>query len=373
MSCYEDHVLLAYLDGELKSEGMKIESHLQQCNRCQARLRTLADDVQYLEGVLAEHLEEVELDNTFKEESWIRLKFKLNNDHRPKTRQQTIKMRNNQLRLVAAVAVFLLLGSFSFGGVRRAVSDLLSVFRVERIETITISPQYMAQIDEAVQNGIERVDIKGLGTFRVNGSEETIRDCSLAQAEDSLGFTILKPDMAGYGEPQTTLVKHALRSLTLNVPGINKLIRDLGGTRLLPQELDQQTIILSTPSQVFLNYQSPGLPPVSMVQMRSPEPVVPGNVNVEEVKDALLSLPFWPEGIRQQIAGIDDWRHIMAIPENANVQPVTVRGNQGIFWNNPEPSQYSSTTVLWSEKGITYSISGQLPLEKILEFAEGMK
>ena len=67
MGCYEDHMLLAYLDGELKSEGMAVESHLKQCSDCQERLRVLAEDEQFLEGVLSEHLEEIDLSNAFKE------------------------------------------------------------------------------------------------------------------------------------------------------------------------------------------------------------------------------------------------------------------------------------------------------------------
>jgi len=375
MGCYEDHILLAYLDGEQKSEGMAIETHLQQCSQCQARLRALANDEQFLEGVLSDHLEEIELDNTLKEESWIRLKLQLNADRKPKAKRKAMRLSSGQRRLVAAAAVLLLIGSFSIGSVRSAVADLLSVFRVDKIETIAISPQDMAQIDKAIQNGIERVDIENLGIFRVNGTDQTIMDCTIAEAEDNAGFVILKPDMEGYGEPQVSVIKHASHSLTLNVPGINGIIRDLGGTEFLPRELDRQTITLSAPPQVCLDYQSEGLPPVSIVQMRSPELAVPGNIEVEEVRDALLSLPFWPERIRQQLASIDDWRHTMVIPTTANLQPVTVRGYQGVIWNNePDHSVDSaSTAVLWSENGIIYSIHGQLSPERIQEIAEGMK
>lgn len=115
MGCYEDHVLLAYLDGELKSEGMAVESHMQQCERCQARLRELADDEQYLESVLSEHMEEIELDNTFKEESWIRLKFQLNEGRRPETKRSIPGISRGGRRLVAAAVVLLLIGGFSWG------------------------------------------------------------------------------------------------------------------------------------------------------------------------------------------------------------------------------------------------------------------
>ena len=383
MGCYEDHLLLAYMDGELKSESMAVESHLQECNQCQARLRALADDEQYLEGVLSDHLEEVELGHAFKQESWIRFKFQLSSNPKqkparvsPGRRQVSPGVGRAKFRLgVAAAVVLLLIGSLALGGVRSAVADLLSVFRVDRIETIGVSIQDMAQMDEALKKGVERIDIENIGTFRVKGSEVTIPDWTLAKAENNLGFKILKPDMQGYGEPHVSVKKHPSQSLTLNVPGINEAIKKLGGTQVLPQELDLQTVTLNANPQVFLDYQSPELPSVFMVQMRSPELEVPGNVKVELVRDALLSLPFWPEEIRRQLASIDDWRHTMVIPETANTQPVTVRGYQGLTWNNESEHSMdsTSTTVIWSENGIICSIKGQLPLERILEIAEGMK
>ncbi len=324
--------------------------------------------------MLSEHLEEIELSNTFKEESWIRLKFQLNEARRPKEKRKSPGISRGGRRLVAAAVVLLLVGGFSLGSVRGVVADLLSVFRIDRIQTIAISPEEMDQIDQALQNGIGQIDIENLGTFKVNGSQETIRDCSLAVAEDNLGGKLLTPVLEGYGEPQVSVMKYPQQSLTLNVPGINQTIKNLGGTRLLPQELDRQTITLSQYPQVTLNYQSPGLPAVSMFQMRSPELAVPGSVKVEEVRDALLSLPFWPDGIRQQLAAINDWKNTVVIPTTADIKPVTVRGYQGIIWNDPEPAPDSaSTTILWSENGIIYSISGQLSQEQILEIAEGMK
>lgn len=376
MGCYEDHLLLAYMDGELKSESMAVESHLQECDECQARLRALADDEQYLEGVLSDHLEEIELGHAFKQESWIRFKLQLSSTPKQKLagvspgRKVSSGIGRAKVRLgVAAAVVLLLIGSLALGSVRSALADLLSVFRADTIETISL--QDKAQMDEALKRGIERIDIDNIGTFRVKGSEENIPDCTLAEAGNNLGFKILKPDMQGYGEPHVSVKKHPSQSLTLNVPGINEAIKKLGGTHLLPQELDLQTVTLNPHPQVFLNYQSSSLPSVSMVQARNPELEVPGNVKAEAVRDALLSLPFWPEGIRQQLAGINDWRHTMVIPETALTQPVTVRGYQGITWNNGADS--ASTTVIWSENGIIYSINGQLPLERILEIAEGMK
>ena len=375
MGCYEDHMLLAYLDGELKSEGMAVESHLKQCSDCQERLRVLAEDEQFLEGVLSEHLEEIDLSNAFKEESWIRLKLQLNADHKQKPGRSLPGKSRSKSGVAAAAAILLLAGTLFFGGARSAVADFLSVFRVDRIETIEIITHEMAQIDTAIRNGLKEIDIDNIGTFKIVGSEEILPECTLDEAAEIVGFKIMQLDIDGYVTPRVSVKKQAQMSLTLNVPGINSMIYSLGGTRLLPRELDQQTITLSAPPRVFLNYRSAGLPPVSIVQMRSPELAVPGNIEVEEVKDALLSLPFWPEKIRQQLASIDDWRHTMVIPTTANLQPVTVRGHQGVIWNNePEHSMDStSTTVLWSENGIIYSINGQLPLEQILEMAEGMK
>ena len=104
-------------------------------------------------------MEEIELDNTFKEESWIRLKFQLNEGRRPETKRSIPGISRGGRRLVAAAVVLLLIGGFSLGSVRGVVADLLSVFRMDRIQTITISPQDMDQIYHAIQSGIDHIDI----------------------------------------------------------------------------------------------------------------------------------------------------------------------------------------------------------------------
>ncbi len=374
MGCYEDHFLLAYLDGELKSEGMAVESHIKQCNDCQARLRVLAEHEQFLEGVFSEHLEEIDLSNAFKEESWIRLKLQLNSGEKQKPRRSLPGTGRAKSGVAAAAVVLLLAGTLFFGGVRSAVADFLSIFRMDRIETIEITTHEIAQIDKAIRDGLKEIDIDSIGTFRLVGAEETIRDCNLEEAAEIAGFQIIQPNLKGYDAPQVSVRKQVQMSLTLNVPGINGLITSLGGTQLLPRELDQKTITMIAPPQVFLNYQSSVHPPLSIMQMRSPELMVPGSIEAEQVREALLSLPFWPERIKTQLESIGDWKNTIVIPETADIQAVTVRGNQGIAWSEPEIApEAAGSTVLWSENGVICSISGRLPREQMLEIAEGMK
>lgn len=374
MRCYEDHVLLAYLDGELKSEGMAVERHLKECNDCQARLRILAEDEQFLEGVLSEHLEEVDLSNAFKEESWIRLKLQLNSAPKQKQSRSLPVAGRGKSRATAVAAVMLLLvGSLFFGGIRSAVADFLSMFRMDRIDTMAVTAQEMAQIENAFQDGQE-IEIAYVGTLKMVGFEEAFSERSLDEAAEMVDFTIIQPDLRGYDGPQVSVKKLSEINLTLNVPGINSMINNLGGTSLLPSELDQRTVTIISPPQVSLSYQSSVHPAVFVVQMRNPELMVPGGVEKEKVKNALLSLPFWPDRIKKQLEGIDDWKKNIVIPENADIQTVTVRGNQGITWSEPETSsEATGNTVCWSENGIIYGLSGRMPLEEILEIAEGMK
>ncbi len=149
VGCYEDHFLLAYLDGELKSEGMVVESHLRDCGQCRSAVKELADNEQYLEGMLAENLEEIELDSAFKEESWIRLKFELTpNKGEMANKIITPWMGTRQRRLIAALAIFLFIGTFFLG----VATDALSIFREDRIDTIAIS-QEMTRSDEMIKKG----------------------------------------------------------------------------------------------------------------------------------------------------------------------------------------------------------------------------
>ena len=62
----------------------------------------------------------------------------------------------------AAAIMLALAVTFSFGSVRSAASDLLTIFRVEKVRTINLTASDLAQIERAFREGAGKVDIENL-------------------------------------------------------------------------------------------------------------------------------------------------------------------------------------------------------------------
>ncbi|MGE5422133.1 MAG: zf-HC2 domain-containing protein [Ignavibacteriales bacterium] len=369
MPCYDSSILRAYIDKEISHESAaKIARHLEECGDCTARYEEILNNDKFVSSMLAEHLDETEMHETIREEAWAKLNAGIKNQKKRRLMELSTKYR----RIAAAAAITIcLVGSMSFGNVRNAVGEFLSVFRVEKIQTISITPQEMAQIQDAIEKGVGRIDIEKFGSLEAVGKEEALNNTTLAEAEKTAGFKVLTPQAPGYDKPVINVQKFARKDLTLNIEYVNDLIAKLGGSKLLPAELDGKTFSISMSPLVDITYNSEeAQPPISLVAMRSPEMAVPGGVEVAEVRDALLGLPFWPSEIKQQLTGINDWQHTMLLPDAGQTSKVAVRGSQGVFFQ--DPSKYQSQ-LIWLENGVVYSLIGPLSQDKAVEIAESLK
>lgn len=368
MSCWDSSILRAYIDRELEPDTVaEIEKHLAECPECAHRYETLINNDRFINTVFTEHLDEIHMAEGNKNEAWNKLNARIKIQNKRRLFELSTKYRRIA---VAAVVAVCLVGSMSFAGVRGAVGEFLSVFRVEKIQTISITPQEMAQIQSAVEKGVGRIDIDKFGSLEVFGKDEAVNDITLAEAEKQVDFKLLAPQGEDYAAPKVNVQKYARKDFTLNVGYVNELITKLGGEKLLPAEIDGKTFSISMSPSVDLTYSTDkGMPLFSLMEMKSPEMAVPGGIEVEPVKDALLGLPFWPEEIKQQLSGINDWEHTMVLPDDGKGSRVTVRGCQGMFFSN----QAGQTQLIWLEDGVVYCLAGQLSQDKALEIAESMK
>lgn len=368
MRCYDASVLREYLDQELESDRMiEVETHLRDCPVCRQKFKNLMDNDNFVNSLLAEHMGQNEMNAAGQKDAWTKLNSRIKGEN--KRRLGELNKKYRRIAAAAAVVIFLA-GSLSFSSVRGAVAEFLSVFRVEKVQTISISPQDMSQIEQAIRRGVGHIDVKDFGTINVSGQEEFIDNLSPAEAQKMLGYTVLTPSVEGYDEPAAGVEKFGHKSFNLNVEKVNQLITSLGGTKLLPEELDGREFTIEGFAGINLHYDSSqGLPAFSLSAMKSPELVVPGGVDVAEVRDALLSLPFWPQDIKQQLAGIDDWQHTVVVPNYGQAKEIMVRGSKGIMSSDKR----GNTCLLWVENGIIYTLDGQMSQDKALEIAESTK
>lgn len=448
MMCPDEGKLQAYLDGELTAgEAPAVETHLASCPGCRHRLVMLAENSRFASIHLIPYLRSLERKNTGPARAGLETMLdggpgqtggnagaNAGDDDKvwierntvfqpggpvpdrispaPAGRRKNIrgvinKMGKYKKWAVAAGLVLALSVSMSFSSVRSFAGELLTVFRVEQVQAVTINPQDVAQLQRAFENGNGRVDVNNLGRFEVTGKPQMERDVTLAAAQKAVGFPVKLPAApAGYGQPRLAVQSGSTVKLTLDTEHANKLLQSLGSKQLLPASLNGRTFSMQVPAGVMAEYPSAGGrgQSIMVAQGRSPELSVPPGTDVEAVRRALLAIPALPENLRQQLAAVSDWQHTLLVPvPQGSAQQVQVNGVQGIFIkpavanNGPgnkemSASPFTSThsyrsdspkyrgkemnasALIWQQGGMVYVIGGpQLNLPDALNLAAQMK
>lgn len=279
---------------------------------------------------------------------------------------------------VAAAVVLTIAVTFSFGSVRSAASELLSIFRVEKVKTVSITPSDMANIERSIREGVGQVDIENFGRLEFSGKTETSR-VTQAEAGEALDFQLRLPAVLPEGLQVREFNKSTggTLNLTLDTNRTNEVLKSLGSTELLPDDLNGRTFTIKTSATVQTLYTGTDNSRVMILQGRSPELLAQGS-DVAAIRDALLALPFLPDSLRRQLAAVNDWQHTILVPDiGGSSQEVSVAGQQGVFVTPGTGGNHEgrdiTNSLIWQENGVVYVISGNLNLEQAQQMAVSMK
>jgi hypothetical protein len=390
--CYDEGTLQEYLDREITGrKRWEIEAHIASCEDCKKRLKELEKANNYLASGLSAMSKEISVGEKDLRQAWVRLA----KDERfgaPVERMEkkgALEMTQNRLRkvLIPVAAVAAVTIALSFAPVRSFAAEVLNIFRVEKMEVVTISPEDVQQMEKQMKkldgkNG-GMADIKNFGKIESTGFERTAKDMTIADAEKVAGFKLNLPAEIGDSaqKPTARVTKGSEVSLTLNVAKANKMIESFGGQLLLPDELDGKKFTIKVPTVVEADYSKSG-DKIMIAQGKSPELVLPDGVDPLAVRSALLSIPMIPDNIKQQIEAIQDWKHTLIIPNvNGSSQKVDVNGTEGVFIQPPKDMKDvkggakvgNEGGLVWQKDGIIYAVGGNIDLAQAQEIAASMK
>ena len=379
--CYDTGTLQAFLEGEVTgSEKAEIAKHLLNCGSCRETLEQVRDNQAFANTRLAGYLQSLGKAEVDAGAAWSRF------SNRWSPGQSNISPRKGVLNMLsryrmaatAAVMVLALAVSFSFGSVRSVASELLTIFRVEKVQTVSISPSDLSDIEKAFRNGAGEVDIKNFGKIEFKGKEVSSK-VTLEEARGAVDFQLKLPAKLPDGYQLQEYSKHTdgTVNLTLDTVNTNQILKSFGSEKLLPDELNGKTFTVNIPAQVTARYAGPENHRIYVGQGRSPELTAPGS-DVSAIRDALLALPFLPEDLRSQLAAINDWQHTFVVPNiGGTSQEVNVAGSQGVFITPPTGEKAkgndNSNFLIWQKAGVVYTIGGHLTLEQAVEMAASMK
>jgi hypothetical protein len=367
--CYEQGLWQAYLDNELNPEEMKkLTDHLQGCPACQKSLKELEEMKNFTDSLFSKYHHELEKFPFDTERGWrsfteakpvhshILNTNILNMNSLSKNsliknilsknmwKEGMFKMSEkiNKTFLYKASAVLVvvgLAGSLAFSPVRSAAAEFLKIFRVEKVQVINLSMNELNQIRHGLSKGLEKVDLKEFGKIEVQGNTEA-KEVAIGDLEKEAGFAVKKPAYIpeGLAPYKAEIIMPCTLSFDLKVQKVNQLIKSLGGKNLLPSEIDNKKFSVIIPKNTSYTYRGENTQEnkwVTVSQGKSPVINVPDNVNINTLKSAVLGLPFLPENLKKQLAGVQDWENALIIPNvegaGSQVTEVTVNGTKGIF------------------------------------------
>lgn len=374
---YDEGTLEAYLDGELSNDNCKdVEDHVKSCHVCRYRLAQLTQERNFADVKTHTYLVSLERDQ---DKAWHSLEqVSLQDRNKFHNRKGVFYMLAKYRRAVTAGAAAAILGfSLTFSPVQTFAANLLNVFRINQVQSVSLNMKDFTQIEEALRQGAGKVTLGDMGQVEISKSVQP-GPVSLAEAQQKADFKLLLPTKlpTGYSRGETRESAGGTISFTLNTEKTNSVLKDLGATTLLPTSLNGKTFTAKIPNVVQTTYQGNGT--LVVAEARSPELSAPGDADVEAIRDALLALPFLPNDLRQQLRAINDWQHTLIVPSlNGTSQNVTVAGAQGVFVTAPQGSNNgidkAHTALIWQKDGIVYGLLGNFNVDEGLNMANSMQ
>lgn len=338
MKCPDEGRILMYLEKELPdAEMLEIEAHLQSCPNC---LKLFAEMEENYNISFAEvrNLYELSLQAEVKgqQKIWNKVKNKINIEKREGKLMKIKKM-------AIAAAVVLAIGIVgSMPSVQAVAGNLLQVFRVQTVDTITMD---FNDMQLAMEQGNESFDIDKFGKIETIGIGEEI---TLSPDElGDLSFKVKIPALADKTELEYALEKVPAIEITPDVKNVNRILKSVKSEYMLPEALDGKICSIKMGDAVEICNND-----YSIMQCPSPEIEVPQGIDVSKVARAIVALPIWPDDVRRQLEAIDDWEHTLLIPTDDSSKKVKVNGKKAVLLD-----EGWSPTLIWQEDGILYCIN----------------
>lgn len=267
---------------------------------------------------------------------------------------------------VAAAAIF---SSFAIPQVRVEANQLLSLFRVNQLEMVKITHNDLIEIQNWVsENKNGSIDIKGIGKLEMAEKTGDPQFFDTYESAEEAGYPVAK--LGGFNLAGMTVIPASTITFTLDVEKTNALLTQLGSEHQFEESLDGEAFSVSTFGTIQSDYISEEQH-VSYLRTQSPEINVPEGVSIGELRATLLSLPFLPENVKTQIAGIENIDKTLPIPyaetEGSVMREVRVGGTQGFAVEREEGS-----FLIWQDKSDIHTISarGKLSADDLIHLSK---
>ncbi len=357
-----DDLLRALVDQELpEGQARLVDEHLARCPNCRMRLEQARARANRVHAAL-HNLSPLAGERAPSPRSaYARLFRKDNTIARKKENVQPMFTKRPfwvALTIIAVLAVAL-----SITPVRAWASDVLSMFRVQRVTVIEFDPeaaQFNHQVLEAKRERMEAL----MQEVEITGGGDVEEVASAEEAAAQAGYTPRLP--APWADAQLAVKPAMNGSFTIERDELQALFDGLGTDVDLPADVDGKTVRVDASAAVFAMQGCPTaevegqLPAdcVMLVQMPSPVVDVPAGIDPQEMGAALLQFLGYGAEDAARLSERIDWATtlVLPIPQTGDLQyrDVNVDGVTGTLVESAD----EGTMLLWVKDGVIYGLRG---------------
>ncbi|MFC4102137.1 hypothetical protein [Paenibacillus xanthanilyticus] len=258
----------------------------------------------------------------------------------------------------AAAAACLLLGTvIATPAGNQALAAILNQFRAEQITVVNENDLRLMFESVAGSDAGFREMVNQFGTYTTESGKLTEGELSVEEAERLLGYELAGSVAEGAKvsiSPSTTV------TFKLNVDEVNDVMKRLGATRLMPEEIDGKSIKLELSERVYYGEQALGAKEGQWAYMqvqKAPVVTVDPAVPVEEALNAVLDFPLLPEYLKQDLKQSQILEGKLPIPfiEGKQAEKIDVEGTRVVLSAEGEVAQFRAA---WIHDGRLFQFDG---------------
>ncbi|WGV58652.1 zf-HC2 domain-containing protein [Brevibacillus brevis] len=391
MKCADTGFIQAFLDGECSSkESKQFLLHLEYCETCRTQLNELSALDSWTREKMEHAFSETNGGKVNTEAAWQRFSQSIEKttdtyaqERQTITNRATMRRSWNQMNkqtkrwVTGASAAAVLAVSLSFPQVQAAANDFLSIFRMDKVEFVKVTQEDLREVEQWIASGNwGETELPGIGKIWMdkNDQEKLEQRSHYYNNKESA-------EKAGVKLPQlpqnVTVDSVEIQSpftmhMEIDADRANKLLAQLQVEARFDEKLSGKRFSLKIP-QMQKVWMTAGKESYGYSVMDAPELTAPEGVDLAQLRETILALPFIPDQVKKQMISIEDWQHTLPVPYMADgeskMKEVKVNGQKGMLITG----KYN-VHLMWQQDGHIHMLEGsEKNADGLLDFANQLK
>ena len=279
-------------------------------------------------------------------------------------------------RLMAAAAAAVLVAIvIAVPGVRASMAQFVSLFRVVHFVAVPVDANRMSQLKA------EHLDIGALIGEHVQVVQDPGPPISVASFADAAAKSGMTPAVPQWLPDktqvmETTFVGERVVRVTANGVRLQQVMDALGINDLnVPAGLHGQVVHVRVPPVVTIRYDHSGRRS-RLIQARSPEVQLPGNVDMQALGEIGLRIMGLGPAEAKQFAHAIDWRSTLLVPvppTALSFRQISIGGHAGVLIQHQPRNGSLTHMVVWSTPDRVFALLSTDSWDNVLAMANSVR